>query len=141
MRASADHPADGDLAGFYRGYIDCLNGQDWPALSRFVAEDVCRNGVFLGLSGYREMLVADFAAIPDLRFTVALLVCDPPLIASRLCFDCRPSGLLFSLPVNGRRVRFAENVFYQIRDGKIAEVWSVIDTEAIAAQIDAPEQR
>jgi predicted ester cyclase len=32
-------------------------------------------------------------------------------------------------------VSFAENVFYQFRAGKIAEVWSVIDKRAIEAQL------
>jgi predicted ester cyclase len=37
--------------------------------------------------------------------------------------------------VNGRRVSFAERVFYAFRNGKIAEVWSVIDKAAIDTQI------
>jgi predicted ester cyclase len=37
--------------------------------------------------------------------------------------------------MNGRRVVFAENVFYQFRDERIAEVWSVVDKAAIEAQL------
>jgi predicted ester cyclase len=37
--------------------------------------------------------------------------------------------------VNARRVTFAENVFYQFRDERITEVWSVIDKGAIEAQL------
>jgi predicted ester cyclase len=81
------------------------------------------------------MLERDFEAIPDLGFAIELLVCEPPHVASRLRFDCRPKGLFLGLPVNGRRVVFAENVFYQFRGGKIAEVWSVIDKAAIEAQL------
>lgn len=29
-----------DLSGAYRGYIDCLNRQDWDNLGRFVQADV-----------------------------------------------------------------------------------------------------
>jgi predicted ester cyclase len=89
----------------------------------------------LGLAGYRAMLERDFEEIPDLRFDIELLGCEPPHAASRLRFDCRPKGLFLSLPVNGRRVAFAENVFYRFRGGKIAEVWSVIDKAAIEAQL------
>ena len=60
---------------------------------------------------------------------------DPPLIASRLAFDCTPVGSFLDLPVNGRRVRFTENVFYEFRDRKIAQVWSLIDKVAIEAQL------
>jgi predicted ester cyclase len=123
------------LADTYRAYIACLNAEDWGSLGRFVAEDAVHNGAVLGLAGYRAMLERDFAAIPDLRFDIALLVVEPPRVASRLQFDCTPRGELFGLPVNGRRVAFAENVIYEFRGDRIAEVWSVIDKAAIAAQL------
>jgi predicted ester cyclase len=123
------------LANLYRAYIDCLNRQDWPNLHLFVAEDTRHNGRPFGLAGYCAMLERDFEAIPDHRFNIELMVCEPPYVASRLRFDCRPKGLFLDLPVNGRRVNFAENVFYRFRDERIAEVWSVIDKGAIEAQL------
>ncbi len=124
------------VVDFYRAYIACLNAQDWQRLGDFVSEEASHNGQKFGLAGYRAMLANDFAQIPDLQFTIALLVCDPPHIAARLQFNCRPKGTFFGLPINGKRVRFAENVFYELRDGKIWEVWSVIDKAAIAAQLE-----
>lgn len=124
-----------ELARRYRDYIACLNRQDWAGLERFVHDEVRHNGRQLGLAGYRAMLVKDFREIPDLRFDVRMLVCDPPLVASRLVFDCTPAGRFLGLDVDGRRVVFAENVFYEFRDGRIAQVWSVIDKAAIEAQL------
>ncbi|MDX8503037.1 ester cyclase [Mesorhizobium sp. VK4C] len=124
-----------ELADLYKGYITCLNEQDWDNLGRFVGEEVQYNGETIGLAGYRRMLEGDFQAIPDLRFNIELLVSEPPRVAARLHFDCRPKGMLFGLPVNGKRVSFAENVFYEFQDGRISEVWSVIDKAAIQAQL------
>nr|WP_300311591.1 ester cyclase [Halomonas sp.] len=125
-----------ELSARYRGYIECLNQQDWDNLGRYVSENVSHNGKTLGLSGYRAMLEGDFAAIPDLHFNVALLVSQPPHIASRLKFDCTPIGMLFGLPVNGKPVQFEENVFYEFDDdGRIKAVWSIIDKSAIAEQV------
>jgi predicted ester cyclase len=124
-----------ELAELYRGYIACLNAQDWANLGRFVDEEVRHNGERIGLSGYRRMLEGDFEAIPDLRFAIELLVSEPPRVAARLHFDCRPKGMLFGLKVNGKRVSFAENVFYEFRNARICEVWSVIDKAEIAAQL------
>jgi predicted ester cyclase len=123
------------LTDLYRDYIACLNRQDWPNLQRFVQEDARHNGRRFGLAGYRAMLERDFEETPDLRFNIELLICEPPYVASRLRFDCTPKGLFLGLPVNCRRVSFAENVFYRFRDGKIEEVWSVIDKAAIEAQL------
>lgn len=124
-----------DLAGIYRDYIACLNKQDWSHLGQFVDEDVHYNGERIGLAGYREMLENDFRAIPDLYFDVALLISEPPRVASRLLFNCAPKGILFGLPVNGKKVSFSENVFYKFRDKRIETVWSVIDKAAIEAQL------
>jgi predicted ester cyclase len=124
-----------ELADIYRGYIACLNKPDWRSLGKFVHADVHYNGERIGLPGYRRMLEGDFLAIPDLHFDIQLLISEPPRIASRLCFDCTPRGALFGLPVNGRKVKFAENVFYEFIDGRIRNVWSVIDKAAIASQL------
>mgnify|MGYP001176816253 FL=1 len=127
--------AGDDLARIYRDYIACLNARDWATLGRFVADDVTHNGRPFGLSGYRAMLEQDVRDIPDLRFGIALLVVEPPHVAARLDFDCHPKGSFLGLPVNGRRLGFSENVFYEFSGGKIRNVWSVIDKTAVEAQL------
>ena len=124
-----------DLSNVYRDYIACLNKQDWPRLEQFVHDEVHYNGQRIGLSGYREMLEKDFYEIPDLYFSIQLLISDPPYIASRLAFDCSPKGKFLGLHVNGTKVSFTENVFYEFRKEKIVRVWSVIDKAAIEAQL------
>lgn len=126
-----------DLYNLYRDYIGCLNKQDWPNLGQYVDDDAHYNGQRIGLSGYREMLERDFREIPDLYFNIQLLISDPPYIASRLGFACTPKGAFLGLAVNGKRVSFTENVFYQFRNGKIEQVWSVIDKAAIEAQLES----
>lgn len=127
--------AGSGLSDIYHSYIACLNAQDWAMLGHFVDDEVHHNGKRLGAMGYREMLEHDFREIPDLRFNVGLLVCEPPFVASRLDFDCTPVGMFLGLPVNGRKVSFSENVFYEFAGGRIRTVWSIIDKAAIEAQI------
>jgi predicted ester cyclase len=124
-----------DLSNVYRGYIACLNQRDWPKLGQFVDDNVYYNGRQIGLSGYREMLERDYDEIPDLHFDIELLISDSPYIASRLAFDCSPKGKFLGLDINGRRVSFSENVFYEFREDKIVRVWSVIDKATIEAQL------
>ncbi|MDQ0319739.1 putative ester cyclase [Pararhizobium capsulatum DSM 1112] len=124
-----------ELSTLYRAYIDCLNRQEWASLDQFVHADVSHNGRSIGLSGYRSMLEKDFDEIPDLHFYIELLIVDPPSIASRLLFDCTPRGNFLDLPVSGRKVSFAENVFYGFQEGRIRRVSSIIDKAAIEAQI------
>lgn len=124
-----------DLATIYRAYIACLNAQDWSSLGRFVDDKVVHNGRALGLTGYRALLEQNFKDIPDLAFDIALLIAEPPYVASRLRFDCTPRGMFLGLPINGRRVRFCENVIYRFELSRIVEVWSIIDKAAIEAQL------
>jgi predicted ester cyclase len=124
------------LSGQYRAYIACLNGQSWNELGAYVASDVQHNGRKFVLTGYRDMLINDFEQIPDLFFKIGILTCETPFVAARLEFDCSPKGAFLGLPVNGRRISFAENVFYQFRDRRIAAVWSSIDKAAIEAQLN-----
>jgi len=124
-----------ELSGVYRDYIACLNKQDWLNLKEFVRDEVNYNDQQIGILGYREMLERDFNEIPDLYFDIQLLISDAPYIASRLRFHCTPKEKFLGLHVNGRRVSFTENVFYEFRRGRIAQVWSVIDKAAIEAQL------
>lgn len=123
------------LADVYLAYIDCLNNQDWAKLGAFVDDNVQHNGRSFGIAGYRRMLEQNFYEIPDLYFRAALLISDPPHIAARLAFDCTPKAEFLGLTVNGRKVSFTENVFYEFRLQKIWRVWSVVDKAAIEAQI------
>lgn len=123
------------LSDVYRDYIACLNAQDWTNLGRFVHDDVSHNGRQIGLSGYRKMLENDFQQIPDLSFSIQLLISDPPYVSSRLLFDCTPKEEFLGLRIDGKRVSFAENVIYEFREDKIMQVSSVIDKPAIEAQL------
>jgi len=63
------------------------------------------------------------------------LFANRPYIASRLQFHCTPVGTFLGLPVDGKRIVFAENVFYEFQREKIRQVGSVIDKAAIEAQL------
>lgn len=123
------------LADVYHAYIDCLNSQDWEKLGTYVGQDVRYNGEIVGLDGYRQAREAEFRAIPDLHFDVQILIADDTTVASRLNFNISPQGTFLGLPVNGRRISFSENVFYEFAEGKIASVWSIVDKAAIEAQL------
>ncbi|TAU38040.1 ester cyclase [Rhizobium leguminosarum] len=134
----SQHTPKHTLADLYQGYIDCLNAQDWDNLGKYVADEVGYNGEMVGLDAYRQAREKEFREIPDLRFEVRLLVSDQKTVASRLEFDISPSGEFLGVPVNGKRVRFSENVFYEYEGDKIIEVWSVLDKAAIEAQLSRP---
>ena len=125
-----------DMPGLYQDYIACLNSRKLDKLHLFVDAAVIYNHKEIGLPGYIKMLEQNYREIPDLTFTVSLLISEKQYVASHLSFDCTPTASFLSLPVNGRRIQFTENVFYKFQDKRIVEVWSVIDKAAIEAQLN-----
>lgn len=136
MKQMENTRSDGDLSAMYRAYLTCLNNRELDRLGAFVHDQVEYNGKQVYLSGYRKMLERDFRQIPDVQFNIQLLITQGSTIASRLAFDCAPVGRFLDLEVNGRRITFCENVFYQCESEKIRGVWSVIDKAAIEAQLE-----
>jgi predicted ester cyclase len=129
--------AERDLPAIYRDYLACLNERRWDELGEFVADEVSYNGRQLTVHGYRAMLEADTRAIPDLQFWPELIVADDQIVSCRLFFQCNPRHEFLGFEPTGREVAFAEHVFYKFEKRRIIEVWSVIDKEAIRAQLAA----
>jgi predicted ester cyclase len=124
-----------EISRFYEQYIDCLNSRTLEDLGHFVNARLTYNQKAITLKDYQEMLAQNFEDIPDLYFEIDLLVAGEAHIASRLNFNCTPVGEFMGISVNGRKVSFSEHVFYKLTHDKIGDVWSLIDKDAIRAQI------
>jgi predicted ester cyclase len=124
------------LEQVYRRYIDALNDRRFGDLHEFVHDQLVYNGRSVTRQQYAAMLAEDVRAIPDLHYDIELLVVDDRHVACRLWFDCSPQAQFLDLDVDGRRVSFAEHVLYRIRQGRIEQVWSLLDREAVRRQVD-----
>ena len=123
-----------ELELVYRDYIDALNERRFEDLSQFVHPQLVYNDAAITREQYVAMLVDDVRAIPDLHYVNDLLLVDDELVSARLWFDCSPQGRFLGIETDGRRMAFAEHVFYRLRDRRIERVWSLLDTDAIRAQ-------
>jgi predicted ester cyclase len=123
-----------ELSAIYDRYLQCLNERRWSELGNFVSKLLSYNGKQMSLDGYRAMLEADARAIPDLQFTPELLVADADIVACRLLFRCTPRHNFLGFEPTGAPIAFSEHVFYKFDESMIVAVWSLIDTQAIAAQ-------
>lgn len=125
-----------ETENLYRRYIGHLNERRLE-LGEFVHETLTYNGAPMTRLEYQSLIAGDIAATPDLVFNIDLLVTNGEWIACRLVFECTPKAEFLGLRPNGKRVSFAEHVFYRLRDGKICEVRSLIDRHSLAAQLAA----
>lgn len=125
------------LEATYRAYLDALNDRRFDDLDAYVHDELTYNDEVLTRQQYADMIAADARAVPDLHFDAHLLVVDADTVACRLWFDCTPTGTFFGSEPTGKRISFGEHVFYRFQDGRIAQVWSLIDRAAIAAQLSS----
>jgi predicted ester cyclase len=123
------------LEARYLAYLDALNDRRFSELAEFVHDELTYNDDVLTRQQYADMIAADTMAVPDLRFDVRLLLTNDDIVACRLWFDCTPTGTFFGRAPTGRRIAFSEHVFYRFRAGRIAQVWSLIDRDAVATQL------
>ena len=125
------------LETIYREYLAALNERRLDDLVRFVHDELTYNGEPMTRRDYQDLLAGDMAAIPDLFFDAHLVVADQSRVACRLVFACTPARQFLGFTPNGARLTFAEHVFYDFRDGRIAAVTSMIDRHAIQTQLNA----
>lgn len=121
----------------YRRYISYLNGRRVDELGEFVHEELTYNGEPMTRLDYQNLIARSIAAIPDLYFDVRLIVISGDQVACRLMFECTPQSEFLGLQPNGKSIAFSEHVFYRFRDGKIDEVWSLLDKPTVEAQLAA----
>ena len=126
---------NGHLERVYRAYLDALNERRLGDLGEFVHDQLVYNDRPISRQQYAQLIAEDVRNIPDLHFTIDLCVAADDVVACRLWFDCTPAHEFAGIPPTGRRVTFAEHVFYRFRDGRIEQVWSLIDTDALRDQM------
>jgi predicted ester cyclase len=129
------------LEEIYRDYIATLNGRRFDDLDRFVHDRLTYNGEEWTRDQYKVLLAGDLQRIPDLHYEIKLLVVSSDHVACRLWFDCTPQQVFLGIDAGGRRVSFAEHVFYRFRANRIENVWSLIDTDGVRRQLSMPEKR
>jgi predicted ester cyclase len=119
----------------YLEYIAILNERRFDDLTEHVEPRLTYNGESLTREEYQDLLRGDVRAIPDLFFDVHDLVVEEQRIAARIVFRCTPEREFLGLAPTGRRIEFAEHVFYRLREGRIAEVRSLIDRDRVREQL------
>jgi steroid delta-isomerase-like uncharacterized protein len=124
-------------AGIYRAYLAALNERRLDDLVQYVHDSLTYNGSPMTRDAYQALIAADIDAIPDLFYDAEIIVASDDRVACRIVFDCTPVADFLGFTPNGARLHFAEHVFYDFTDGRIAAVTSLIDRAAITDQLAA----
>lgn len=122
----------------YRAYIDSINSNTMETeLSKYCHSQVVHNEIQYTLDEYRQLIQDSKDRIAHLHFHIEILLFDSfsQKLAIRLLLSGTPIQSIDGIPPNGNLVHFSENVFYQLVDGKISQVWSLVDWKAVHSQL------
>ncbi|OAA69803.1 Polyketide cyclase, SnoaL-like protein [Cordyceps fumosorosea ARSEF 2679] len=125
-----------DLRRFYTEYIDSINTLTMHAhFERFCQDFITHNYISYGRDEYRAMIESSFEEISGLHFTIKSLIVNEEAqqIAARLGFTGVPIKEFRGIAPTGNAVRFSEHAFYQLEEGRIKQVWSLLDLAAYQA--------
>lgn len=74
-------------------------------------------------------------AFPDLKLVIEDVLQQGDAVAARVTLDGTHRGEFGGIPATGKRIKVYDFAMYRIADGKICDVWSLVDMQARRDQL------
>jgi len=127
-----------DLEARFRRYIDNLNTRRLDEAAAFYHDPVLVSGAEMTRAEWKRACIDQVIdAIPDWHWRIDDILIDGGRVALRLTDTGTPTREILGLVSSGERMRVNEHAFYRIVDGKISEVYSVLDVHAAQLQLES----
>lgn len=120
---------------------DVWNAHDPDALAGYVALDARvhsmtpGNVAGTGLDYLKARAKSLFDAFPDIEFGVEDLVQQNDRLAARVTLQGTQRREFAGIPATAKRMKVYDFAIYRIADGKITDIWSLIDMQAMREQL------
>lgn len=133
-----------DPEALLRGLFAAGDASDLEAFALYLHDDVVVHAPAglstVGLENERESWRKAKLAIPDLHHEFLDVLSSPTLVAARTVVTGTMRGSYGGLSAQGRSFRVDQAVFAHVRDGKIAELWEIVDTAVLREQLGESHQ-
>lgn len=112
---------------------------DLEAFDRYLRDDVVVHAPAglstVGLDSERESWRQAKAAVPDIHHEFIDVLSTPIAEAARAVVTGTMYGSYGGISAEGRAFKIDQAVFAHVRDGKIAELWEIVDTAVLREQL------
>ena len=78
-----------------------------------------------------------FNAFPDVKFVIEAVVQPDDRLAARVTLEGTHQGEFAGIPATGKRMKVYDFAMYRTVGGKINDVWSLVDMQALRDQVGA----
>ena len=130
---------------FFQQFIDAMNAKDVTIIDRLMSADFVDHNLLPGQApgpqGMKDMMSMFFAAFPDLKSTIDLLLAEGDLVTGHMTTEGTHTGDFMGMPGTGKKVSFSEVHTVRIANGKATEHWGLADSMAMMQQLGAIPER
>jgi steroid delta-isomerase-like uncharacterized protein len=126
----------------YRKYVDSVyNAHNPDAVDQFFTSDVVVHSVAPDVEGgngigyVKDVVRALVAAFPDLKLTVEDTIQQDDRLSARVVLEGTHKGRFAGIGPTGRTVKVTNFAIYRLKDGKISEMWSLVDMHQLRRQL------
>jgi len=128
-----------DLDGLLPGLFAAGDAGDLDAFDQYLHDDVVVHAPAglstVGLESERESWRKAKLAMPDLHHEFIDVLSRPGVVAARTVLTGTMVGSYGGLSADGRSFKVDQAVFAHVRDGKIAELWEIVDVASLREQL------
>ena len=90
-----------------------------------------------GLDYLKERAQSLMNAFPDIHFVIENVVEQGDILAARVTLEGTQRADFAGVPATGKRMKVYDFATYRIVEGKITDVWSLIDMQAMRTQLQS----
>ncbi len=119
-------------------WLDAVDAGDIDGFSKYLHQDMKLHvgGVTHdGLDAVKKISWPILEAFPDVKHTIREVVREGNTLAAHVVFTATHQGRWLGTPATGNALRFDQALLAHARDGKIAEIWEVVDSATMMQQI------
>ena len=128
-----------EYRSLYLSYLKYSNEHDFDRMASFYTPTIKVNDVPMDPSAVTAQFAPLISAFPDWHWEMRNLVVDGDYIAVHFTVTGTHRGAFQGIEATGRRVTVSEFTLYRLEDGKFAEVWDLVDMDAVMSQIGPGE--
>lgn len=122
---------------------DVWNSNNPDALANYFAPDARVHSMTpgsiagTGLDYLKERAQSLLNAFPDIHFVIEDVVQQGDILAARVTLEGTQRADFAGVPATGKRMKVYDFAMYRIVEGKITDVWSLIDMQAMRTQLQS----
>jgi predicted ester cyclase len=121
-----------DSISLVTGYLAAGDAGELDVLGRYLHDDVVvhnPNGITTtGLEHEKETWWSARSAMPGLRHHIREVVNSGSVVAARITVSGMLRGTFAGVSADGRAFEIDQAIFMHIADGKVEEMWVIVDT-------------